>query len=116
YGFMIIMIVYNFVIFVTSRDRSYLFYVIFIASYILFQMTLNGYSFQYLWPNAIWWSANSLPMFMCLSVLCWGIFMWDILEWRRKFKVLHKIFVWGLLPMVLFWGLASLLVKYSIAI
>jgi methyl-accepting chemotaxis protein len=116
YGFMIVMLVYNFLIFLSSRDRSYLFYVIFIGSYILFQLTLNGYSFQYLWPKAIWWGANSLPMFMCLSVLCWGVFLWDLLEMREKFRRMYKMFVWGIFPLTIVWGVASLMVKYSVAI
>jgi methyl-accepting chemotaxis protein len=116
YGFMIIMVAYNLLIFLSSRDRSYLFYVAFIVSYILFQLTLNGYSFQYLWPNAIWWGSNSLPLFMCLSILCWGIFMWDILEIRKNFKVIHLIFTRLLIPLSCIWAVASLLVKYSVAI
>jgi methyl-accepting chemotaxis protein len=116
YGFMIIMTLYNLLVFFSSRDRSYLFYVIFIASYVLFQMTLNGYSFEYLWPNAIWWGGNSLPMFMCLSVSCWGIFMWDLLEIRKNFRNIHFLFTRILWPLTILWAIVSLMVKYSLAI
>jgi len=48
YGLMFIMLVYNLFIFLASRDKNYVLYSLFISTYILFQMTLNGYSFQYL--------------------------------------------------------------------
>ncbi|MGB4269214.1 MAG: 7TM-DISM domain-containing protein, partial [Spirochaetota bacterium] len=49
YGLMIIMVVFNFFVFLSIKDISYLLYVVFISSWILLQMCLNGYSFQYFW-------------------------------------------------------------------
>ncbi len=116
YGFMIIMMLYNLLVFFSSRDRSYLFYVVFIFTYVLFQMTLNGYSFQYLWPNAVWWASNSLPFFMCLAILCWGIFMWDLLEFPKKFRKFHLLFTRILFPLIVAMGVASFIIGYSLAI
>jgi methyl-accepting chemotaxis protein len=116
YGLMMIMVVYNFIIFIASRDRAYVFYVLFIAVYILFQMTLNGYSFQYLWPNSTWWGANSLPFFMCMTILFCGIFVWDIVDMRKNFKIMHKICVFGVMVPSLIWAVASLIVPYATAI
>ncbi|MBN2160612.1 MAG: hypothetical protein JW807_14580 [Spirochaetes bacterium] len=116
YGLMMIMVVYNFFIFIASRDRSYIFYVIFITSYILFQMTLNGYSFQYLWPNAIWWACHALPFFMCSSVCMAGIFIRDVIDARRLFRRLDKIFLFIIIPVSSAWAVASLFVKYAVAI
>lgn len=51
FGFMILMVCYNLFIYVTIRDKSYIFYVV----YILFMSTLNGanagFTFEYLHPN-----------------------------------------------------------------
>ena len=67
YGIMLAMVVTNLFLLFSTRDRTYLFYVLFILSYVLFQATLNGLSFQYLWPNAVTWGNNSLPFFIFLT-------------------------------------------------
>jgi len=116
YGFMIIMVVYNLFIFIASRDRNYILYAAFITCYILFQMTLNGYSFQYLWPNAVWWNSHSLPFFMCASVLLGVEFIRRVLEIPSLFKPVNKIFLYVLFPSVIAWAVMSLMVNYSLAI
>ncbi|MBN1497654.1 MAG: hypothetical protein JXA07_12840 [Spirochaetes bacterium] len=116
YGLMLIMLVYNLLIFFASRDRSYIYYVIFIASYILFQMTLNGFSFQYLWPNQIWWACNSLPFFMLTSVGFAAIFMRKIINTPGKYRGADRILVFVVIIPAFAWAVASLLVPYSLAI
>lgn len=71
YGLLLSLIVYNIFLFVSIKDIHFLYYIFFVVFYMLFQMTLNGFAFQYLWPNAIWWANNSLPLFMCLAYF-WG--------------------------------------------
>ena len=75
YGAMLIMIVYNLFLFIIIREKSYVYLVLFILAYILFQFTLNGFSFQYLWPDAVWWSNHCLPSFMCLSIVFITLFL-----------------------------------------
>jgi methyl-accepting chemotaxis protein len=116
FGLMMIMVLYNFIIFVASRDRAYVFYVLFIAMYILFQMTLNGYSFQYLWPNSTWWGAISLPFFMCATILFAGIFVWDIINMRKNYKIMSKITIFGVMLPSFIWAIASLFIPYATAI
>lgn len=67
YGLMMVMVIYNLLLFISIREKSYILYTVFIIGWILFQMTLNGLSFQYLWPNSIWWANNCLPFFMGFS-------------------------------------------------
>jgi sensor histidine kinase YesM len=51
FGFMILMVCYNLFIYITIRDKSYIYYVV----YILFMSALNGanagFTFEYLHPN-----------------------------------------------------------------
>jgi diguanylate cyclase (GGDEF)-like protein len=46
------MIVYNLFVYFSTRDVNYLYYIGFVANYLFFHFTLNGYTFAYLWPNA----------------------------------------------------------------
>ncbi len=80
YGIILVMLVYNFFLFVSLRDWSYLQYVAFIAGFGLYQSTLNGLTFQYLWPNAVWWGNASLPFFMFSGVAAAKLFTRSLLS------------------------------------
>ena len=71
YGVMLVMILYNLFLYVTVRDRSYLFYVLYIFGFLGIQLTLTGHGFQYLWPDLPFLQRNAYVMFtgICLSSL-----------------------------------------------
>ncbi|TAL33635.1 MAG: hypothetical protein EPN93_13535 [Spirochaetes bacterium] len=116
YGLMLIMLVYNFFIFIAGRDRGYLYYVLFIAAYILMQMSLNGYSFQYLWPNALWWGSFALPFFICVAITLAAVFMKQVIETKKLFRVVDKIFLYGVIVPGSAWAVCTLFVDYGLAI
>jgi len=97
YGLMIIMVIYNLFIYFFIREKSYLFYVLFIFDFILLQMTLNGLSFQYLWPNLIWWANNSLPFFMSNIFVLGGFFAIEYIQTKKKFPLYHKLIKYTLI-------------------
>ncbi|WP_457572689.1 sensor histidine kinase [Desulfolithobacter sp.] len=72
YGIMLIMALFNLFIFISLRDRAYLYYVLFIVSFALYQMTANGLAYEYLWPERVWWNRRSTIVFCCLAVV-WGV-------------------------------------------
>ncbi|HMG16145.1 MAG TPA: 7TM diverse intracellular signaling domain-containing protein [Saprospiraceae bacterium] len=51
-GFILVMAVFNFFIFISVRDISYLYYVLYISSIGLLISMHNGYPFELLWGNA----------------------------------------------------------------
>lgn len=51
YGGAAIMILYNFFLFLSLRERSYFYYVIFQIANILTLLALSGVAFRYLWPD-----------------------------------------------------------------
>jgi signal transduction histidine kinase len=67
YGIMLIMIVYNLFILVSVRDITYLYLILQIAFMTLNMMSIQGVSFQYLWPGNAWWASVSTPIFMGAS-------------------------------------------------
>jgi len=91
YGLMIIMAFYNLFIFLSIRDRSYIYYVLFLTSWVGFQLTLNGFAFQYLWPRAIWWANNNISIFMSFIALWAGFFFISYMQTKEKFPILHRI-------------------------
>ncbi|MDM8517691.1 7TM diverse intracellular signaling domain-containing protein [Desulfobacterales bacterium HSG16] len=69
YGIIVVMIPYNLFLFVFVRDRSYLFYTLYVATFGIFQMAFDGLAQKYIWPGiSIWWSNRLLFFFMSLAV------------------------------------------------
>lgn len=72
-GVLLVMIAYNLFIFFSTGDRNYLLYIGFVASYLLFYFTLTGYSYQYLWPEAVQWNSFAISTFIAstMAFTCW---------------------------------------------
>ncbi len=50
-GIMLSMLLYNIFIYFTVRDKSYIYYAAYIICVILIQVSIQGFTFQFLWPN-----------------------------------------------------------------
>lgn len=71
YGVLLVMLVYNLFIFVSVRNTSYLYYILYIASFGLYQVSVNGAGIEYFWPNSPWW-ANAATPFLIGSASLFG--------------------------------------------
>ncbi|MGP9826394.1 7TM diverse intracellular signaling domain-containing protein [Ectopseudomonas khazarica] len=71
YGVLLVMLVYNLFIFLSVRDTSYLHYILYIASFGLYQISVNGAGIEYLWPDSPWW-ANAATPFLIGSAALFG--------------------------------------------
>jgi anti-sigma regulatory factor (Ser/Thr protein kinase)/PAS domain-containing protein len=84
YGIILVMMFYNLILFFFIKDRSYLLYVIYIASYGLVQMAYNGMAFEYLWPDFPKWHNISLPFLIGLAIFFMAIFTQSFLHvWEK---------------------------------
>jgi len=104
YGIILVMMFYNLILFFFIKDRSYLLYVIYIASYGLVQMAYNGMAFEYLWPDYPQWHNISLPFLIGLAIFFMAIFTQSFLHlWekaRAMFWLLAGVMVIGAGTMV----------------
>lgn len=64
YGVLLVMLVYNLFIYLSVRDVSYLYYILYIASFGLYQVSVNGAGVAYFWPNSPWWANAATPLFI----------------------------------------------------
>lgn len=85
YGLMLVMVFYNLFIFISVRDSSFLFYVLYAAANTLFFASLQGFSFQLLWPNATQWNDTSIIFSLSLTMLFGVLFTLRFLKlWKIK--------------------------------
>ena len=90
YGTMFVMVLYNLFVFLSVRESNYLYYVCFVASSALFLASLNGISFQYLWPNATSWNDQAIIVFLLGILLFGSLFTRDFLQLQVTKPILCK--------------------------
>ncbi len=90
-GILIIMIVYNLFLFISLRDKSYLYYTLSVFTFLVFVLSQRGLAYQYLWPNLIWWNHLAVPLFNALLLICILIFTDTFLLLKASFYKLHQI-------------------------
>ena len=80
FGIMIVMIFYNLFIYLSVRERSYLYYISYITTFTIFQASIQGYSFEYFWPTATNWANINIPFLGVLSLFFASLFARSILN------------------------------------
>ncbi|MFL5728875.1 MAG: 7TM diverse intracellular signaling domain-containing protein, partial [Cytophagaceae bacterium] len=73
YGFVLLMGIYNLILYMNMRERQYLFYVFYVICVGLSSMCHDGTGFQYLWPDLPRWNENILTCSLFGMVL-WTLF------------------------------------------
>ncbi|MCB1309689.1 MAG: ATP-binding protein [Leptospiraceae bacterium] len=111
YGAMVIMFIYNLFIFFATRDLSYLYYILYIGFYIIFQAILNGLAFQYLWPDSVWWANQSLPVFIFCTVFMGMAFGRSFLNAAMHAPLLNRLYM-ILFAATILGAIVSLFVPY----
>jgi hypothetical protein len=72
YGMIIIISLYNFLIFLAIREIKHIYYICYILSVAAYAMSLDGIGFQYLWPNHPEWN-NYATGIALYSLIVWAL-------------------------------------------
>lgn len=80
YGIAVVMIVLYLFVFLTVRERSSLFYALHVLAHALFQLSVNGLAYEFLWPTYPRWANITVPFFGGMSLYFAVWFVRDFLE------------------------------------
>ncbi|UEG51631.1 chromosome partitioning protein ParA [Mucilaginibacter daejeonensis] len=91
YGIILIFSFHNLLMFMAVRKRQYLYYILYILSVGLYEMTTDGIAFQYIWPNAPHWNQYAFGVALfSLSIFALE-FTKALLHVKRRARRLYKI-------------------------
>jgi signal transduction histidine kinase/HPt (histidine-containing phosphotransfer) domain-containing protein len=107
YGFVLVIILYNLFLFLIVKDLSYLFYVLYLAGFGLFQFISNGLGYEYLIPTPSWWSLHIMPMLAGCTVFFGSWFVKYFLHTATESPVYEKILTFIGLTGLLFCGIST---------
>ncbi len=74
FGIFLVMILYNLFLYVSVKDLSFLYYVLFASGFLLFLVALSGYGYQHLWSHSPQFQKYSISFFISLSCIFIGKF------------------------------------------
>lgn len=92
YGILLIMGLYNLFIYISVKDRSYLYYSGFALSFLMFHMVYEGSAFQFFWPNLPHINNYALPVFFAINMLALTFFVPSFLNLKENNFSLFRIF------------------------
>jgi len=91
YGMILIFCFHNILMFMAVKKRQYLFYVLYILSVGLYEMSIDGIAFQYIWPGAPQWNEYAYGTALYLISVFALIFTKELLHVKAKAPVLHRL-------------------------
>lgn len=98
FGGLLSLALYNLLLYVSGRERSFGLYVGYMLSILLWNFTFSGYGFQYLWPNSMAFNNNILTVAAAWSFGIFGLFTVEYLQLRtsvpRWLLRLNQMFAW----------------------
>jgi len=112
FGIMLLMFIYNFCIFISIKDVSYLFYVCYIASHTILQSTLTGFGAEFIWPSLPWFNNQFLIVSILLTEVFALIFTANVLSTKTTTPYGHKI-IQAFIALAIISLLASIALPYA---
>lgn len=107
YGVLAVMLVYNLFIYLSVRDNSYLYYILYITCFGLYQVSVNGAGIEFLWPDNPWWANTSTTYLIAAAILFAS-------QFTRKFLQTPKLGCWLDTPLLLMMGCAAVIMVLSL--
>lgn len=107
-GIMIFAFIYNLFLFLSLKDRAYLFYLLYIVGSSSFYLGLEGYNYEFLWPNMP--KLNQyIPVIICVTNIIITLFTLRFLNITKKQKYQYYfgiafMTIFGLIALITFTG------------
>jgi signal transduction histidine kinase len=84
FGIILALAAFNLFLFFSVRDVTYLYYVLYALSFAVLQASLNGFAYQYLWPDFVEWNNVTVPIFLGVSLVFLTHFTRRYLETKKS--------------------------------
>ncbi len=114
-GIILVMALYNLVIYFSVKDVSFLYYVLSLAGIGLYFLFYYGFALELLWQNLPYWNAHSFAVIVPLTRIFWVLFTQTYLHLSEILpswnKVLNYLIILYLVP--IFSGLFNYLFDYD---
>ena len=91
YGVLVLILAHSFFLYISLKDISYLYYIIFVIGSLLFYPADSGHSYQYVWSNQIFWANRVILFGLAVMVTGAAVFAINFLNIKKYSTVLFRI-------------------------
>ena len=92
YGILLfVIIIYSFFYF-ALKEKSFLYYVLYVFFLFFLQLSLDGLAFQYLWPNQVWWANHIVVMSATLTAIFVLLYAQSFLKIKENLRGFNSVF------------------------
>ncbi|MEY2699923.1 MAG: hypothetical protein RIQ52_678 [Pseudomonadota bacterium] len=95
YGAIVILLAYNLLLFISTREKSFFYYVIYLGLFLLWNVGYLGFGYQYFWPDHSFWNNQVNYTLVLLVHLAATLFVCQYLELSRRCPFLYRM-LWTL--------------------
>ncbi len=90
-GIMLLIVGYNFFLFYSLKDFSYIFFSISVFSLAGYAFILKGFAYFYLWPDMPYWNQISIPISISFAEFFFLLFISEFLMFKNRLPNINKI-------------------------
>lgn len=112
YGIFFIVLLYNMVLFIYTRDSNYLRYILFIVSFILWQLSFDGLGIKYIWGDTRWLIDYGSSALIAFTAFCALYFSRHFLNTPLYAPKTDKVII-SLMGISLLMSIASMILPYG---
>jgi len=91
FGVLLALGLYNFLLYLSLRDRTYLYYVLFTITSALSLAAFSGMAYQFLWPDSPGWTKVSTMILFASNGIALFLFQMRLLDTRRTVPMLDRL-------------------------
>lgn len=93
YGLVVALFCYNLLLLASLRDRTHLWYVLYVGMFGLALFTLDGFAFEYFWPENVWWANRALGAILCGTLAFAALFARNFLSLRGNLPRIDRLVI-----------------------
>ena len=93
YGMFLLIFFYNAISFAYTRTKKYFYYLVFISTFIIYQLSLDGLGMQYFWSNCTWMVEHGSGTMMAMMIFFIIQFSRDFLHTSKHTPTLDKLLI-----------------------
>ncbi|THB70714.1 MAG: response regulator [Gammaproteobacteria bacterium] len=90
FGTLLMMVVYNLFLFFSLRESVYLNYVFYTLSFLVLQLSLTGYAFEFLWPSNVWLANYAISIWGSIFIFMSLMFLRSLLQTSTNLPKVDK--------------------------
>jgi serine phosphatase RsbU (regulator of sigma subunit) len=106
YGIILFVFFFSAFLWFIVKERYQLYYFLYIIGVAIFQFSLDGFAFEYFWPNNVWFANHVIPLSGSFTIMALILFVVSLLKTRIHTPGIYKVLMFLLFIDVIFFALS----------